>query len=154
MSLQGFERIEIPEIQMVRHHTVESIFHRFWSFGEDVLLEDILASSAGGFSEDGEEFEMPMTEQLEATRANEFWAFSDCPRKEIHVWTSREFTDQELNILIGHEVGHILEAEEITENAPEYAEELQADRYGVCCAIVPELIEKYKTSPTEQRTTT
>lgn len=144
MSLQGFEHITIPSVEIVKHETAESIFHAFWSFGEDVPLDEILKGSAGGCDADGNEAEeMPMSELLEATKENGFWAFSDCPKSRIHVWDGSGLSERQMMILLGHEVGHILESGKLHE-VPEVAEEQKADRYGVGCVITNALLEEWR----------
>lgn len=152
MLNHGFDHIVVPDITVTVHPSCESIFHRFWSFGEDVPLEEIMEGTAGLCNDNGEEKEVPMSEMLETTRENGFWGFSNCPDGQVHIWSAKGMAKRELTILIAHEVGHILEtwlrentvgAEEVLGKAiPEHThDEIQADNYAIAALLVPELVE-------------
>ena len=140
--MNGFEHIEIPEIELVCHRSPESIFRQHWAFGdESVTLDEILQGTAGGVDGDGNEVdEIPMSEMFDAVKANDFWAFSDCPNRVIHLWLRTPIDEGHLSVLLGHEVGHVLEHHAIPNPTAEIEDEMKADRYGIAAVIVSSLV--------------
>lgn len=122
------------KIGLQMHTTPESIFNEHWNFKKDMTFEELLKSPCGGEDERGVEIEMTLQELFDGMVENKYWGFADLKARKIHIWVAAGFeieTDV-LRILIGHEVGHILEQKQLDEN-PYIAEEQRCDNYGLAC---------------------
>jgi hypothetical protein len=126
--------LDDPKISLIRHDSPESIFNEFWNFEKDLSFEELLEQTFGGIDGEGNEVEMPMSESFEAVKSTEFWGFSNSKTNTIHIWSAVELPPDTLRVLIGHEIGHLLEEQQLSE-VPELADEQRADNYGKCTVL-------------------
>lgn len=134
--IDAIERIKLddPKIELRFHTTPESIFNEFWNFEKDMTFGELLASTMGGSTGEGEEIETTLQETFDGMVENKYWAFAEIKKQMIHVWIAagEQIETDILRIVIGHEIGHILEEKELSENVF-IADEQRADNYGLAC---------------------
>lgn len=143
--IDSIDRIDLsnPEISCTRHNSPESIFNEFWNIEKDLSFGELLECEMGGITESGEEVTHTLAEGFEALKEQKFWAFSNTIKKEIHIWLAGELDADSLRIIIGHEIGHILEEERLSEN-PDVADEQRADNYGKTALLTERFIRQFK----------
>lgn len=139
-----------PKIVLVKHVSAEEIFNEFWNVEKDLTFAELLACEMGGETEDGEFVDATLQQAFEALQETGFWAYANVMTKAVHIWLSRPVPKRELCVLIGHEIGHILE-EEIMSEIPEIAEEQRADNYGKTAYLTAQFLEQLTPYITEEK---
>ena len=131
--------LDDPKITFVQHTKAEDIFFSFWNFDDKMILEEILEGEVGSLDGEGNESFEPISVHLKEIIENKFWAFSNFIKNEVHLWISEKMETEALMIIIAHEIGHILESRELSDQ-PHVAEEERADNYGKAAVLTNRMI--------------
>jgi hypothetical protein len=141
--IESMDRIDLenPRITLVRHDTPESIFNEFWNFEKDLTWAELLEQEMEGVTADGDEVKATLADAFEGIKAMDFWGFSNSITNDVHIWTSDSLKIDDLRILIGHEIGHLLEELPLSDD-PDIADEQRADNYGKCAVLTERFLQR------------
>lgn len=122
----------LADVRVIRHETAESIAAHHWRCEEEgITLAELRGCEIGGVTPDGEEASISFDAWMDGMTANGFWGYAATDEREVHLWAGPTATDEQILMLLGHELGHLLEPEFAAEAPiPELNSEAWADTCG------------------------
>lgn len=135
--------LQNPGIELRFHTTPESIFNEFWNLKKDLSFGELLEQECGGTSAEGEEITPTLRDVFAGMVESKYWVFAAELTRTVHVWlaSGEEVEADLLRIVIGHEIGHILESQPLADE-PDIAAEQRADNYGLACWLTERFIQR------------
>jgi hypothetical protein len=113
------------KIEMVVHATALEAVRQMFSFAGSDLTENC---RIGGVDENGSEQEFTIEQMVDGIELQGYWGFADETNHTVHVWENKTASEENLLFFLGHEMGHLCEAD-IRDSDP-IADEHRADDYG------------------------
>lgn len=142
MNIKTELNLDEPKIGLKIHYTPQSIFDAFWNHEGNLSFEELLQSEMGGIDSDGEEITCTLAETFEAMKENGFWGFSNNKTNTVHIWLTDKNDIEQIRMILGHEIGHLLEDNSEYSPIEDLRGEQRADNYGKACVLTERFLKQ------------